>query len=312
MMHSDQRIELFVAGDSVLQGVGMPSVVEWLREEIPLRMWNLSIQAYGPRQKINAMITYALPKHPRWLIVEFYAGDDLAEEIRNDVCESMGDFRCRYNEPEVRRRLAHHPVYRTVFNVDAVSNDIFATFADVTTHNLRLATTRYLVRTLKGEIKESGDATVPNLKEEEGFYAIAATVAGVQFSVYQGQRLAYLQAGMALAQASYERLVEKMERMEHRPTVILLYNPTPYEVYRDMWVDPNPEADHMSAFLREALGGFAHSHGWHFLDLTEPLRRAVQVRQVWLYGQYDREHWSSQGTSVAAAVLAAELLKIIE
>jgi hypothetical protein len=289
----------------------MPGVVEWLREQISLRMWNLSIQAYGPRQKVNALITYALPKHPRWLIVEFYAGNDLAEEIRNDVCESMGDFRCRYNEPEVRRRLAQHSIYRTIFDVDADSNDIFATYADVATHNLMLATTRYFVATLKGEIKGSGDAPIPDFKEEEEVYEIAATVAGFQFRVRQGHLLAYLQAGMALTQASYKRLVAKMEIMEHRPTVILLYNPTAYEVYRDMWVDPKHEADHTSAFLREALGGFANSHGWHFLDLTEPLRQAVQVRQVWRYGQYDRVHWSSQGTAMAAAVLATELWKII-
>ena len=74
LMQSHQQIDLFLAGDSVLQGMGVPSVVEWLQAQIPLRMWNLSIQAYSPRQKINALIAYALPKQPRWLIVEFYAG----------------------------------------------------------------------------------------------------------------------------------------------------------------------------------------------------------------------------------------------
>ena len=150
LMQSHQQIDLFLAGDSVLQGMGVPSVVEWLRAQIPLRMWNLSIQAYSPRQKISALIAYALPKQPRWLIVEFYAGNDLPEEIRNDVCESTGDFRCRYSEPEVRRRLAQHPVYRTIFDVGAASTDIFATFADAATHNLTLATTRYLINALKG------------------------------------------------------------------------------------------------------------------------------------------------------------------
>ena len=145
LMQSHQQIDLFLAGDSVLQGMGVPSVVEGLRAQLPLRMWNLSIQAYSPRQKINALIAYALPKQPRWLIVEFYAGNDLPEEIRNDVCESMGDFRCRYSETEVRRRLAQHPVYRTIFDIDAAPTDIFATFADYATHNLTLATTRYLI-----------------------------------------------------------------------------------------------------------------------------------------------------------------------
>jgi hypothetical protein len=311
LRYSDQPIDLFLAGDSVLQGIGMPSVLEWLRAQVPLRMWNLSIQAYGPRQKINALITYALPKQPRWLIVEFYAGNDLPEEIRNDVCESTEDFRCRYNKPEVRRRLAQHPVYRTLFDVGTDSTDIFTTFADVSTHNLTLATTRYLIGALKSAISASGDALDPDLEDDKGVYDIHAAVAGFQFRVRQGQQLPYLNAGMALIRANYERLVATIKGMEHRPMVILLYNPTPYEVYRDMWVDLNPEADQSSIFLREVLSAFAHNHAWRFLDLTEPLRREVQARQIWLYGQYDRSHLSSEGTAVVAAVLAAELLKII-
>jgi hypothetical protein len=307
LMQSHQPIDLFLAGDSVLQGMGVPSVVEWLRAQMPLRMWNLSIQAYGARQKISALMAYALPRQPRWLIVEFFAGNDLGEEIRNDVCESMGDFRCRYNAPEVRRRLAQDPVYRTIFDVGADSTDIFATFANAATHNLTLATTRYLLGQLKGTIK----ARLAAGEEETGILKIPAIVPWFQFKVRQGQWLAYLNAGLALTQHSYERLVAKLEGMAHPPTVILLYNPTVYEIYRDMWVDPNPEADHTSAFLREALRAFAHTHGWRFLDLTEPLRQEVQARKVWIYGRYDKNHWSPEGTAVVASVLAAELLKII-
>jgi hypothetical protein len=56
---------------------------------------------------------------------------------------------------------------------------------------------------------------------------------------------------------------------------------------------------------------FAHTQGWHFLDLTEPLRAAVQDGEIWLYCYYDQSHWSPQGTAIAAEMLAAELLKII-
>jgi hypothetical protein len=141
LLQRSPQIELFVAGDSVLQGRGVPSVVEWLRPQLPLRMWNLSIEAYGPRQKVNAALTYALPKAPQWLLVEFYAGNDLAEAIRDDVSASGGDYRYRYNTPEVRRRIAHHPVYHTLFEVPT---DVWARVADVSTENLTLATTRYL------------------------------------------------------------------------------------------------------------------------------------------------------------------------
>src|SRR5215510_14177916 len=42
LMQRYQQIDLFLAGDSMLQGTGVPSVVERLRLQIPLRMWNLA------------------------------------------------------------------------------------------------------------------------------------------------------------------------------------------------------------------------------------------------------------------------------
>jgi hypothetical protein len=105
--------------------------------------------------------------------------------------------------------------------------------------------------------------------------------------------------------------VEHLERTGPKSTVILLYNPTPYEVYRGIWVDPYAIADQASAFLRDALRGFAYPRNWHYVDLTDPLRQEVQAQQVWLYGRYDRSHLSPQGTAIAASVLSRELLKVI-
>src|SRR5262249_4836639 len=126
---------------------------------------------------------------------------------------------------------------------------------------------------------------------------------GLPAPVREGQWLAYVQAGMALTQQQYERLGTTLEERAHPPTVILLYNPAPYEVYRGMGMEQNLQADQMSALQREALRAFAHTHGWRFLDLTEPLREAVRGGEVWLYGHYDYSHWSPQGTTIAANVL---------
>src|SRR5688500_3942441 len=152
-MLSYHPIDFFLVGVSVLLGMGVPSVFELLRAQMPLRMLILSILAYLARQMIIALIVFVFSLLLLCLIVDFLVGHDLWEEIRNYVCESMGDFRCRYNAPEVRRRLAQDPVYRTIFDVGADSTDIFATFANAATHNLTLATTRYLLDQLKGTIK---------------------------------------------------------------------------------------------------------------------------------------------------------------
>jgi hypothetical protein len=40
---SHDQLDLFIAGDSVLQGLGVPRVMEVLRDQFPGTMWNLSI-----------------------------------------------------------------------------------------------------------------------------------------------------------------------------------------------------------------------------------------------------------------------------
>jgi hypothetical protein len=258
-----------------------------------------------------ALLTYALPKSPSWLVVEFYAGNDVPEAIRDDVCQRGGDFRCRYNDPEVQRRLAHHPIYPTIFNV---RTDVWARLADYSLENLTLATTRYLTDAMKGAIKQRLAVlfhAAPSHDAAHKFSHTKLSMGGPPVPVREGQWLAYVQAGIAATQQQYERLGAALEGREYKPTVILLYNPAPYEVYRGMGMEQNPRAEQMYPFQREALCAFAHTHGWHFLDLTEPLRGAVRGGEVWLYGYYDQSHWSPQGTAIVADVFAAELLKIV-
>jgi len=130
LLQRHRQIDLFVAGDSVLQGIGVPSVVDQLRSKLPLRLWNLSMAGYAARQKVDALLTYALPHAPRWLVVEFYGGNDVSEAIQDEVCQAWGDYRCRYNRPTLARLFAHHPLYGTLFDV---RTDGWARLADYTT-----------------------------------------------------------------------------------------------------------------------------------------------------------------------------------
>jgi hypothetical protein len=313
LMDNSPSVGLFWAGDSVFQGAGVPSVVEELRGQIALSMWNLSIQAYGPRQKVSAVMAYALPKQPRWLIVEFYSGNDLPEAVRDDVCADFSDFRCRYNGPEIAWRLAHHPAYAAIFET---STDVFTRLADYCTRNMTLATTRYFFDRLKDVTKRRfmprpGPQGRPPEVVSAPHYARISKPAWPPMRVRAGQWQTYMQAGMAATRQEYERLLQSLRQMTRPPRVILLYNPAPYEVYRGLGVEPEPRWDEASAFQREVLEAFAQQHGWRYLDLTEPSRRAVQAHQAWLYGQHDRSHWSPRGTTIMAEVLRRELSSII-
>jgi hypothetical protein len=311
------QIDVFVAGDGVLQGSGVASVVEELRRHIPLRLWNLSLHAYGPRQKIDALLTWAVPHTPRWLVVEFYAGNDLAEAIRDDVCEHDGDFSCRYDGPAVERRLAQHPLYAPMFEV---RNDLWTRLADYGRKNLTLATTRYMFDTMKGVLKQprktSGAAVArrevtngslwrpakpaspsrgPKLPPSVTQIAIApwlARAATTPAPVRQGQGPAYVRAGLAVSEHEYERLMTTLAQKAKPPEVILFYNPAPYEVYRLLGMELDPRAEELYPVQREALRIFAQKH-------------------VWLYGEYDQSHWSREGTAIVAEVLATELSTIL-
>src|SRR5262245_9855287 len=321
------QIDVFVAGDSVLQGMGVPSVVEELRSHIPLRFWNLSLQAYGPRQKIDALLTWAVPHTPRWLVVEFYAGNDVAEAIRDDVCQPGADFTCRYDRTAVERRLAQHPLYASMF---AVRNDLWTRMADYATKNLTLAVTRHMFDAMKAALKQprktlgvavarpATKAASPSLarKLPPSVTQIAidpwlALGASPPAALREGEEPAYVRAGLTVTQREYERLTTALAQRVTPPAVILLYNPAPYEVYRLLGMELNPRAEQLYPVQRQALRVFAHKHGWYFLDLTEPLRRIVQRSNVWLYGEYDQSHWSREGTAIVAEVLTTELSTIL-
>jgi len=304
LMMNSPRIDLFIAGDSVLQGVGMPSVVEALREQIPVTMWNLSLNGYGPRQKINALITYALPKHPQWLVVEFFSENDVSDAIEDDVCGQQADFRCRFSFPELQRRLLAHPVYRTMLDVNPSEISLFDSYAE---NDFTLAVSQQLIHTLRNTIKLK---IREGSKKDNAPFMIGRPVRPTD-ELRDGQFLSWVRAGMAVTHHDYERLVTRLASLENKPKVILLYNPSAYEIYRDIFRKREPEYDEIAAYQVEGQKAFAKRNGWIFLDLTEPLKNTLKRDKAWIYGRYDQMHWSQKGTAIIAPILGAELLKVM-
>jgi len=310
LFQSNTPIDLFVAGDSVLQGAGMPSVVELLRDKIPVKIWNLSISACGPRQKVNALIAYALPKHPKWVIVEFFSGNDVSDAIDFEICEGANDFRCGLNGRELYRRLLAHPVYSAMID----SSDRTDIFGHVAANNFTLSVTRYFIHTTKDIIRGALiSETHRSLSRDNHANSYSLMYpASAWVKIRRGKVLQWAKKGMAVTYKEYERMYTRIAYMESKPEVILLYNPSGYEIYRGILGDRDLEHDEVSEFQFYALQSFAADHGWIFLDLTQPLRDELKNSKVWIYGQYDNVHWSHKGTAIVAPVLAMELLKVIE
>ena len=320
LMKNNDQVDLFLAGDSVTQGSGVPSVMEFLREKIHIKMWNLSIGGYGPRQRINALITYALPKHPKWLIVEFYSGNDVPDVMAEEICDKVNGFRC--NQFELWRAFVTHPQYGSMLNVESdwFETFRFETFDYYAGNYFTLAVNRYLMDGIKGAVKDvlvgkNHESSLTHAsKELHNFtdYPDVTTYPANPNLPIRPERFAnWTIAGMAATQRHYERLVTKLTETEIKPVVILLYDPSSYEIYRDILLDRIPKYDQASEIQVEALRSFAEKNGWIFLDLTTPLRSKLKENTIWLYGRYDGTHWSLKGTAFVADVLAVELLKII-
>jgi hypothetical protein len=316
LFNSSDQIDLFLAGDSVTQGYGVPSVLEFVREQIHVKMWNLSIMGYGPRQKINALITHALQKHPKWLIVEFFSGNDIPDSIDDEIRDSSHSFQRRLSAAHARRQLLASPIYGSLLDT---SGTIFEQFGYYCENNFTLAVTRYLIDNAKLLIKSlfstrkyQGSSLTESSKISYNFKDFAVTYpANPSFQIRPGKLAEWTRAGLKVTHKHYERLITELATSNPRPKVILLYNPSSYEIYRDILLDRRLESDRAAEIQLQLQRDFAEKYGWVFLDLTDPLRRELKKNKVWLYGRYDGTHWSLEGTAFVAAVLTEELRKVI-
>jgi hypothetical protein len=311
LWNARDHIEIFVAGDSVLQGIGLPSVFESVRARTPLKIWNLSLRGYGPREKVNALLTYALPKRPRWLIVDFYSANDPTDCLDDEACEKFRDYRCKFSRPELRRRqLLEHPIYSELVNPEPNQFAVFDYYAE---NSLTLAVTRHVTDRMKSQLKQ-GFSREPYQNDDSGPEERAFDMAHpgqTTVPVRPGRLGDWVKAGVELSHKDYERLAAGIAQSEHKPSVILLYNPSAYEIYRDILAKPNALYDELGAFQLSAQRDFARRHAWTFLDLTEPLRSKLKSSKAWIYGRHDGAHWSRAGSLIVADVLATELLRVI-
>jgi len=314
-LRTRDQIDFFIAGDSVIQGLGGPSVIDFVKERLPVTMWSLSLSGYGPRQKIDALLTYALPKHPHWLVVDFFSGNDATDAIEDEVCDSSRDFRCRFSLLEMRRRLLAHPMYSRL--LDPTKNPLsgLSAYGD---NYFTVAVTNQVLKAIGAAFKKGKTEKISLFEAKQSGasgarpYADMAHPAELHVKLIRGKTLLdWVTAGMVATHAQYEHLVAALPKGTNRPTVILLYNPSAYEIYRGIVAEQNTQYDEAAQFQVEAQRAFASKSGWIFLDLTPPLREVVKDKKTWLYGRYDSSHWSHEGTPLVTSVFVAELKKVM-
>jgi hypothetical protein len=312
------QIDLFISGDSVLQGAGMPSIIEGIKARVPYSIWNLSTSSYSPRQKVEALIRYGLPKRPKWLIVEFFSGNDASEANEDEICEASGNFRSRFAIDWMRRRFESSPKYQDILQrkESSITNSIIT----LRTDDFTLALTSFMIRKVKNKlqrIKQSVSNIEPNNNKvkkdslDHDLEPVVALPADAHFEIQADKYQKWVEYGLENTIKNFKRLANEVKLAPNPPKIIILYNPSSYEIYQGILVKPNREYDQRAKMQVEALTKFAKDNNMLFINLLPGIREKVKENKMWMYGARDSIHWSQTGSRLVEEVLFQEMAKNI-
>lgn len=312
------QIDLFIAGDSVLQGVGMPSIMESIKARVPYSLWNLSTGSYSPRQKVEALIRYGLPKRPKWLIVEYFSGNDASEANEDEICDESGNFRSRFAIDWMRRRFENNPKYQSI--LQRKESSITCSIISLRTDNFTLALTSYVIRKIKNNLQrikqtvlniEPNNNNVNKVSTDHYSKYSVALPADAHFEIQVNKYQKWLEYGIENTLKNYKRLVHEAKLVPNPPKIVILYNPSSYEIYRDILIKPNSEYDQRAKMQVEALTTFSKENKILFVNLLPGITEKVKEEKIWMYGDRDSIHWSQEGSRLVEGVLLQEIAKII-
>jgi hypothetical protein len=301
------HIDVLIAGDSVLQGVGTPGVTDLVKAKVPFSILSLSTGSYSARQKVQALREFGLSKRPKWLVVEFYAGNDSSEIIEDSVCDALQrDYLCRFDLELLERGLKVDSRYRHFGDFDSPAGWI-QHIREWRSNSLSLALAASLAARVRRML-----ASDSHWAQSLTFHGEAITLPGFShFNIHPDRYSEWIEAGLALSTKAYDELLELARKNDVRPLII--YNPTSYEIYREILprelILAGPDA--VSRLQRETLQSYATRVRSSFCDLTAGFRERVKHGQRGLFGARDGTHWSELGTQIAADVLVDCLESVI-
>jgi hypothetical protein len=304
----DRVIDMFIAGDSVMQGIGMPGVIEEIRPRVPFTVYSLSTASYSPRQKVEAQKLFALSKKPKWLVVEFYSGNDASEMIEDEICEKLKqDYRCRFDAAIMARGLSMDPAYASFGNYGDFG-PLMNLAREVRSNSMTLALATGIAQKARRVIAPHGENETQIRLDAE-----AITLPGfTHYQIAPTRHLEWIQRGLRSTLQTYDTLVDAMG--ERNAQLLILYNPTSYEIYRNILpqLDIDPIADQISRTQVEALRGYASTKDLRFCDLTPAFQAAVRNGARKMFGLTDGTHWSPEGTKVAGKLITKCLKDFVE
>jgi len=294
------QIDIFVAGDSVIQGIGQYSAFEGLKE-LDLSLWILATGSYSPHQKVQSLQHWAFKKHPRWIVLEFFGGNDVTEMIEDTLLQKHSlNYQARFHRKTLRRLVSTTSPYNQYVKLPKGPKQWLRSHSIC--YNILGNAKMFLIK-MRQQSQVNDNA---NPLQQIRLCKPGSTL----FPLKPEHRLDWVRSGMSLTLEAYHNLLKSIDAQQTQ--LIILYNPAAYEVYRPFLpvsrVDTT--ADAISFYQRQELQNFCDANGIIFRDLTYAFQEAA-AHDPYLYGENEGTHWSPSGTKVATRILREVLLPVI-
>jgi len=317
-----QKIDIAALGDSFTDAANLPVAAAWpsrLEELTGRIVQNYGTSGFGPQQELYALRDYALKHQPRWTVLAYFMGNDLADAEVFDRWERSVDRMSEAQQAGWRLR------------------DSFQRYETLYLWTIGVFAADRIYRSMQpGETTDAGppsQATSPTF--DRGLFTVPVANRTVRYAFLPH----YLQ-GLETPRAEIERshgweLTEAALRQmksdcdQQGSTFMLMLIPSKGQVY---W--PMTERSLTPALLQEAVAFYSHHNRRPLrvddvranrlaqnamlqdfcerekipmLDLTPPLQREVEAG----YEMYfpDDPHWNRAGHDLAARELAGFLAK---
>jgi len=159
---------------------------------------------------------------------------------------------------------------------------------NVRSDSTTLAVGTALALKLRGLLKDTTGIAISPEPKIDRFNGEAITfLALTHFEIYAERHLDWITLGMDLTLKAYDTLLAHADQTG--ADVLLLYNPTSYEIYREVLPahQTDPLSNEISHLQRAVLQKYARERGLGFCDLTESFRQQVRNGVRRLFGYYD-------------------------